>query len=79
MRSFGGPLRFTEHRDTDGEAYYQATWSNVLALGFGPKMYSAIDGTQISSRNSSTGQLRSESCRIQSRSGSRSFASPARR
>ena len=54
-------------------AKIQATWSNVLALGFPPRMTRAIDGTQISVRNSSTGQLRSEWCRIQSPSGSRSL------
>ena len=59
-------------------AKIQATWSNVLALGFGPRMTSAIDGTQISARNSSTGQLRSEWCRIQSPSGSRSLTCPVR-
>jgi hypothetical protein len=41
-------------------------------------MTSAIDGTQISSRNSTTGQLRSEWCLIQSPSGSRSLACPLR-
>src|SRR6202162_3995327 len=60
-------------------AKIQATWSNVLALGFGPKMSSAIDGTQISARNSSTGHLRSEWCRTQSPSGSRSLTCPAGR
>ena len=60
-------------------AKIQATWSNVLALGFAPKMTSAIDGTQIRTRNSSTGQLRSEWCRTQSPSGSRSSACPWRR
>jgi len=33
--SFGGPLRFTEHRDTDGEAYYrqacQLGWEGIIA------------------------------------------------
>jgi bifunctional non-homologous end joining protein LigD len=33
--SFGGPLRFTEHRDTDGEAYYreacQRGWEGIIA------------------------------------------------
>jgi hypothetical protein len=41
-------------------AKIQATWSNVAAPGLPPKMSSAIDGTQISARNSRTGQLRSE-------------------
>src|SRR5487761_1864760 len=54
-------------------AKIQATWSNVLALGLVPKMSSAIDGTQISTRNSSTGQLRSEWCLSQSPSGSSSL------
>ena len=39
----------------------------------------SIDGTQISSRNSSAGQLRSEWCRTQSPSGSRWLACPAGR
>src|SRR5262249_56799857 len=42
-------------------------------------MTSAIDGTQISARNSSTGQLRSEWCRTQSPSGSRSLTCPVGR
>ena len=58
-------------------AKIHATWSNVAWLGFRPKMSSAIDGTQISARNSSTGQLRSEWCRIQSPIGSRSLTCPA--
>src|SRR3984957_9801864 len=60
-------------------AKIQATWSNVLSLGFRPKTSSAIDGTQISARNSSTGQLRSVWCRTQSPSGSRSLTGPAGR
>ena len=35
LLSFGGPLRFTEHRDTDGEAYYreacQLGWEGIIA------------------------------------------------
>ena len=35
LLSFGGPLRFTEHRDTDGEAYYQEAcqlgWEGIIA------------------------------------------------
>ena len=35
LLSFGGPLRFTEHRDTDGEAYYreacQRGWEGIIA------------------------------------------------
>jgi DNA ligase D-like protein (predicted ligase) len=35
LLSFGGPLRYTEHRDTDGEAYYhqacQQGWEGILA------------------------------------------------
>jgi bifunctional non-homologous end joining protein LigD len=35
LLSFGGPLRFTEHRDTDGEAYYQDAcwrgWEGIIA------------------------------------------------
>ena len=54
-------------------AKIQATASNVPAVGFPPRMTRAIDGTQISTRNSTTGQLRSEWCLIQSPSGSRSL------
>ncbi len=39
-------------------AKIQATTSKVLALGVEPEMTSAIDGTQISTRNSHTVQLR---------------------
>jgi DNA ligase D-like protein (predicted ligase) len=35
LLSFGGPLRYAEHRDTDGEAYYreacQAGWEGLIA------------------------------------------------
>jgi ATP-dependent DNA ligase len=35
LLSFGGPLRFTEHRDTDGEAYCQDAcwrgWEGIIA------------------------------------------------
>jgi bifunctional non-homologous end joining protein LigD len=35
LLSFGGPLRYTEHRDTDGEAYYreacQLGWEGLIA------------------------------------------------
>jgi bifunctional non-homologous end joining protein LigD len=35
LLSFGGPLRYTEHRDTDGEAYFrqacQQGWEGILA------------------------------------------------
>jgi bifunctional non-homologous end joining protein LigD len=35
LLSFGGPLRFAEHRDTDGEAYYkeacQLGWEGLIA------------------------------------------------
>jgi len=35
LLSFSGPLRFTEHRDTDGEAYYreacQRGWEGIIA------------------------------------------------
>src|SRR5580700_52351 len=54
-----------------------AAASNVAVVVLEPTMYSAIDGTQISARNSSTGKLRSEWCRYQSPSGSRSLSRSA--
>src|SRR6266571_7580449 len=49
----------SSHATAKYAAKIQATWSNVAADGFAPRTTSAIDGTQISTRNSTTGQLRS--------------------
>src|SRR5215469_2518485 len=41
-------------------AKIQATSSKVLTLGLAPKMTSAIEGTQINTKNSTTTKLRRE-------------------
>ena len=46
------------HREVGGE-YPGHVVERAGALGFEPRMTSAIDGTQISTRNRITGQLRS--------------------
>jgi thiol:disulfide interchange protein DsbA len=68
------PVLFQPKWVTLAKVYY-----TLEALGVEPKMTSAIDGTQISTRNSITGQLRSEWCRTQSPSGSRSLTCPVGR